>query len=307
MAMNNGPIGTPLLKQLTPYHPIEPSHQKYVSVARFHGTQKLNLMRPTRLPANSRRYTHGDPVHLIDWRAYARNEQLVVREQNDEASCKVLIFIDLSESMNWPDAQQQKEKNLCSKLELSWRMTMNLAYQFFRWGDQVKVFAVDGKDARAVRMRSQVDAAIVFEKLAQKNFTVDESDFVSSRPISSFKEESGDLVYWISDGFKGIPDWINPRSLSCWLQVLSSMEIDTNWLDPDFCYFEERKVGQEFMGSALLQNDNLHNAVHNWLHRVTEEWLKKFTHHLVFTDMTPIHQYLFALEQPWLRGVRGRV
>jgi hypothetical protein len=85
------------------------------------------------------------------------------------------------------------------------------------------------------------------------------------------------------------------------------MEVDTKWLDPDFCYFEEKKVGQEFMGSVLLHNDNLHQAIHDWLHRITEEWLKKFTHHLVFTDMTPIHQYIFALEQPWLRGIRGRV
>ena len=305
--MNNGPIGTPLLKQLTPYHPIEPSHQKYVSVARFHGTQKLNLMRPTRLPANSRRYTHGDPVHLIDWRAYARNEQLVIREQNDEASCKVLLFIDISESMNWPGRDEQEAKSVCSKQELAWRMTLNLAYQFFRWGDQVKVFAVKDNKAHAVRMRSQVDAAIVYEKLSLKSFQTDAADFMQSRPLSNFRVESGDLVYWISDGFQGVPDWLNPRSLVCWLQVLSSLELDTKWLDPDFCYFDTRKADQEFMGSVLLQNDNLHQAIHDWLHRITEEWLKKFTHHLVFTDMTPLHQYIFALEQPWLRGIRGRV
>ena len=305
--MTNGPIGTPLLKQLTPYHPIEPSHQKYVSVARFHGTQKLNLMRPTRLPANSRRYTPGDPVHLIDWRAYARNEQLVLREQNDEASCKVLLFIDIADSMSWPDEDQQKEREICNKQELAWRMALNLAYQFFRWGDQVKVYAVKDKQAFAIKMRSQVDAAIVFEKLSQKAFGLDQADVLQSRPVASFREESGDLVYWISDGFQGVPNWLNPRSLVCWLQVLSSLEIDTKWLDPDFCYFDVRKQGQEFMGSALLQNENLHWAVHEWLHRITEEWLSKFTHHLVFTDMTPIHQYIFAVEQPWLRGIRGRV
>ncbi len=305
--MSNGPIGTPLLKQLTPYHPIEPSHQKYVSVARFHGTQKLNLMRPTRLPANSRRYTHGDPVHLIDWRAYARNEQLVIREQNDEASCKVNIFIDLSDSMQWPEPAEQREKNLCSKLELAWRMTLNLAYQFYRWGDQVKVYAVRGKQVLPVRMRSQVDAAIIFEKLALKSFQAADTDFLQGRPQSSFREESGDLVYWISDGFQGVPDWINSRSLVCWLQVLSSLELDTKWLDPDSCYFETRKQGHEFMGTALLQNDNLHRAVHEWLHQIAEDWLKKFTHHLLLTDMTPIHHYIFALEQPWLRGIRGRV
>ena len=277
--MNNGPIGTPLLKQLTPYHPIEPSHQKYVSVARFHGTQKLNLMRPTRMPASSRRYTHGDPVHLIDWRAYARNEQLVIREQNDEASCKVNIFVEIAESMAWPKADDQAAvgKDLCTKQELAWRMALNLAYQFNRWGDQVKVFAVKGQEVSSIRLKSQVEAAIVFEKLSQRAFNIEPKDLLGTRSSQSFREESCELVYWISDGFRGIPDWINPRSLVCWLQALSSLEVDTQWLDPDACYFDTQKQAQEFMGSALLQNNNLHDAVATWLLRTGEEWNKKYT------------------------------
>ncbi|MCX6130250.1 MAG: hypothetical protein NTX25_14455, partial [Proteobacteria bacterium] len=59
----------PHLGQLTPYHVSDPSGQNSVRTLRFQGSQRLNLMRPTRLPANSRRYSRGDPVHLIDWRA----------------------------------------------------------------------------------------------------------------------------------------------------------------------------------------------------------------------------------------------
>lgn len=304
--MTHGPIGTPILQQLTPFHPLEPSHQKYVSVARFHGTQKLKLMRPTRMPASSRRYTHGDPVNLIDWRAYARNEQLVLREQNDEASCRVHIFLELRESMEWPDPDTQRDKNVCSKKETAWRVTMNLAYQFFRWGDQVKLWLVRGSKAQAVRMRSQSDVAISFEKVSSRAFTIEEKELGPPRDVKTFREENGDLIYWISDGFQGIPNWLNPSGLVCWLQILSSLEIDTRWLDPEACYFDPTRKGQEFMGSSLVQNDNLGHAVQAWLHKVSEEWLKNFTHHLVFTDQTAIHQYIFALEQPWLRGMRGR-
>ncbi|RZA26298.1 MAG: DUF58 domain-containing protein [Proteobacteria bacterium] len=306
MAMTHGPIGTPILQQLTPFHPLEPSHQKYVSVARFHGTQKLNLMRPTRLPANSRRYTAGDPVHLIDWRAYARNEQLVLREQNDEASCKVHIFIDIKESMQWPDASVQSDRPMASKQEIAWRVALNLSYQFFRWGDQVKVWVVQGTKAHTLRMRSQSDAAIQFEKLSGKGFQINDKDLVQRRDLKTFRDESSDLLYWISDGFQGVPDWINSRGLVCWLQILSSLEIDTNWLDPITCYFDEGRVGQEFMGASLIQNNNLHAAVHEWMQRTADEWLKIYTHHLVLTDQTPIQQFIFALEQPWLRGMRGR-
>lgn len=304
--MSQGPIGTPILGQLTPFHPLEPSHQKYVSVARFHGTQKLNLMRPTRLPANSRRYTPGDPVNLIDWRAYARNEQLVLREQNDEASCKVHIFLDIRESMAWPPQDVQKEKNVCSKVETVWRVALNLAYQFFRWGDQVKLWVVRDKQAFSLRMRSQSDVAITFEKISANQFVLDDKDFVQSRQLRTFREESGDLIYWLSDGFRGIPDWLNSRGLVCWLQILSSLEIDTEWLDPNTCYFDKMQRGQEFMGSSLLQNNNLQAAIKDWLQHAAEEWLRTFTHHLILTDQTAIQQYIFALEQPWLRGMRGR-
>ena len=304
--MSHGPTGTPILKQLTPFHPLEPSHQKYVSVARFHGTQKLNLMRPTRLPANSRRYTPGDPVHLIDWRAYARNEQLVLREQNDEASCKVHIFVDIKESMQWPPAEIQAEQQVCSKVEIAWRVSLNLAYQFFRLGDQVKVWVVRGEKAFALRMRSQSDAAITFEKVLHRNFQIEDRDLQQSRELKTFREEAGDLIYWVSDGFQGVPSWINPRGLVCWLQILSSLELDSKWLDPDACYFDSSRAGLEFMGSSLMQTDNLQLAVQEWLQRTAADWLKTFTHHLILTDQTAIQQYIFALEQAWLRGMRGR-
>lgn len=304
--MSHGPIGTPILKQLTPFHALEPSHQKYVSVARFHGTQKLNLMRPTRLPANSRRYTPGDPVNLIDWRAYARNEQLVLREQNDEASCRVHIFLDAKESMEWPTSDIKEAATSGTKLETASRIMLNLAYQFFRWGDQVKVWIVKGKLAYPIRMRSQSDAAITFEKFSAKNFQISDDELQQGRSLNLFREESSDLLFWISDGFQGIPDWINPRGLVCWLQVLSSLEIDPAWLDPDACYFDKPQSAHEFMGTSLLQNQNLQHAVEEWMHKVSEQWAKIYTHHLVFTDHSPIHQYLFALEQPWIRGARGR-
>jgi hypothetical protein len=304
--MTHASIGTPVLQQLTPFHPLEPSHQKYVSVARFHGTQKLNLMRPTRLPANSRRYTPGDPVNLIDWRAYARNEQLVLREQNDEASCKVHILLDASESMLWPGPGAAGERPVARKLEIAWRVALNLAYQFFRWGDQVRLWVVLGPKAHSLRLRSQSDAAIQFEKLNGRGFEANPKEFVQSRGLKTFREESSDLFYWLSDGFQGIPDWINPRGLVCWLQILSSLEIDTRWLDPLACYFDEGPAGQEFMGASLLQGDNLQHAVRGWMQRISEDWLKAYTHHLVLTDQTAIQQYIFALEQPWLWGLRGR-
>lgn len=300
-------VGTPLLKQLSPYYGIEPAHQKYVPLSRFHGTQRLNLMRPTRLPANSRRYTYGDPVHLIDWRAYARNEQLIVREQNDEASCRVTILIESLPSMNWPN-QATPSPEPCSKRELGWRIGMHLAYQFFRWGDQVKVFRVDEKTASQLPLRSQVDTAITYEKMQKSDFIIEPKDFHPGRSMDVLREELGDLVFWISDGFRGIPSWFDRRnpSLVCWLQTLSSLELKTDWMDVDSCYFDTTRSVKEFMGSSLMIGENLQRAVHGWQEGIAGEWLKRFAHYLLLSDETPIRTYLQALEQPWIHQVRSR-
>jgi hypothetical protein len=300
-------VGTPLLKQLSPYYGIEPAHQKYVPLSRFHGTQRLNLMRPTRLPANSRRYTYGDPVHLIDWRAYARNEQLIVREQNDEASCRVTVLIEGLSSMDWPNADTSPTLR-CSKRELAWRIAMHLVYQFYRWGDQVKLFLVNDKEAMALPLRSQVDTAITFEKLQKQDFLTKAGDFAPPRSLDIVREEFGDLVFWISDGFRGIPGWFERRnpSLVCWLHTLSSLELDTNWMDPDSCYFDTTRSVKEFMGSSLMVGENLHKAVHSWQETIAGDWLKRFAHYLLLSDETPIRNYLQALEQPWIHQVRSR-
>lgn len=299
--------GTPLLKQLSPYYGIEPAHQKYVPMSRFHGTQRLNLMRPTRLPANSRRYTYGDPVHLIDWRAYARNEQLIVREQNDEASCRVTILIEGLPSMDWPDKSALPTEP-SSKRELAWRIGMHLAYQFFRWGDQVKILQVNEKHALPLQLRSQVDTAIKFEKFQKRDFRLGPEDFAAVRSMDVVREELGDLVFWISDGFRGIPSWFDRRnpSLVCWLHTLSALEIKTDWMDPDSCYFDTTRSVKEFMGSSLMIGENLHKAVHAWQESVAGDWLKRFAHYLLLSDETPIRTYLQALEQPWIHQIRSR-
>lgn len=293
----------PVLSQLTPYHGFEPSHQRNVPLSRFHGSQRLNLMRATRLPANSRRYTPGDPIHLIDWRAFARHEQLIIREQNDEASCKVLLLFDDSSTLNWPQQELSERlgRPLCAKRELAMRIIFNLAYQSFRWGDRVKVFRITETKAQSLNLRSQTDTAISFDKMLKSSFAASAWDVHESRSIDSMAEESCDLMFWISDGFGGIPSWLLKKRgpFACWLQTLSSLELDPSWIAPNDCYFDEQKAAREYLGSALLQQQNLQKSLQNWLEKVRIEWLRSHRYHLLLHDELPITSYLSPLEQPW--------
>ncbi len=295
--------GTPLLGQLTPYHGFEPSHQRYVPLSRFHGSQRLNLMRATRLPANSRRYTAGDPIHLIDWRAFARNEQLIVREQNDEASCRVMLLVEDSPTLSWPDKPllEKLARPVCTKRELVLRITFHLAYQCLRWGDRVKVYRLRENRAESLNLRSQTDAAILFDKVLKSDFSEKSWETHETRSLEYIREERCDLMFWVSDGFSGIPDWLLQKKgpYACWLQVLSSLEIDPSWLKPEDCYFDESGTSREYTGSALLQQQNLLRALERWQEEAQRSWLRSHRHHLLVHDETPIRSFLSSLEQPW--------
>jgi hypothetical protein len=293
----------PHLGQLTPYHVFDPSGAQPVRTMRFHGSQRLNLMRPTRMPASSRRYTLGDPVQLIDWRAFARTEQLVIREHFDEASCRVRIIVEDSPTMNWPDPRLLKAigRQVCTKRELSWRLALHLCYQYLKAGDHVKLYRMQAQDLQQVTMRSPTELAIHFEALQKDGFQDFSKVPMEVRNLSSLQSERSDVLVWISDGLSGIPQWLLDKKgpLTSWIHALSSLESDVSWMRMDDSYFEEAPVHREYLGDVLLEKQHLQKGISQWVESMQNQWLKAHRYYLQVHDMSSIQRYLFHLEQSW--------
>jgi len=85
--MQHGTVHDPsTLSSLHPSETREVHHKAYKNSIRMHGSHLMALSKPARAPEACRKYVHGDPVNLIDWKAFARTDQLMVREIRDEAS-----------------------------------------------------------------------------------------------------------------------------------------------------------------------------------------------------------------------------
>jgi len=293
----------PHLGQLTPYHVFDPSGSQPVRTMRFHGSQRLNLMRPTRMPASSRRYTLGDPVHLIDWRAFARTEQLVIREHFDEASCRVRIIIEDSPTMDWPDARLLKAigRQVCSKRELNWRLGLHLCYQYLKAGDHVKLYRMQPNALHQVSLRSSTELAIHFEQLQKDAFQNFDKVPLESRSISAMQAERSDVLIWISDGLSGIPQWLLDKKgpMTSWIHALSSLEANVSWMRTDDSYFEEAPVHREYLGDILLEKQHLQKGIAQWMESMQAQWLHAHRHYLQVHDASSIQRYLFHLEQSW--------
>ena len=79
------------LSSLHPTMGMEQHYSSYKNAPRVWGSHYLALKQPHRMPESTRKYVPGDPVRLIDWKAFARTDQLLIREIRDEASARVLL------------------------------------------------------------------------------------------------------------------------------------------------------------------------------------------------------------------------
>jgi uncharacterized protein (DUF58 family) len=94
-----------------------------------HGTQ------PSGLELTSYKiYTPGDDLRYLDWNAYGRLDQLLVKRFRPEVEAPLHLFVDTSSSMSFPEAD--------GKLSFALTLAASLAYVSLRRLDPVRVIAV---------------------------------------------------------------------------------------------------------------------------------------------------------------------
>lgn len=91
-----------------------------------------------------KKYSPGDDVRHLDWRAYARHDRDYIKQFEDEANLSALLIVDISGSMRY--RREGAEKQL-SKQDYAMTCAGALAYLLARQGDAVGLasFADDFK------------------------------------------------------------------------------------------------------------------------------------------------------------------
>ena len=125
-------------------------HKSSQHQMRSNGSYKRRLKRPSRALAADRPYMAGDPVGLIDWKAFAKNEQLIIRQEEDRTPGTIKIIIDSSSSMAWPDSTIKDGANHpndspvpITKGELAWRITVAIIESYLRDGNIIELYNAD--------------------------------------------------------------------------------------------------------------------------------------------------------------------
>ena len=87
----------------------------------FHGLHRSARRGSSPVFAAHRPYMAGDPARLVDWRVWAKTDQLYIREYEQETNLRGYLYLDTSRSMAYGDGAQNKmayARLLCAVLAL---------------------------------------------------------------------------------------------------------------------------------------------------------------------------------------------
>lgn len=94
-----------------------------------------------------RQYTHGDEIRHIDWKVYARQDRLHIKQFEEETNLRLTLLVDRSGSMAYGNGES-------NKFDYSAAIAASLAYLALRQKDAVGLVTFDTKVHSVVPAKS---------------------------------------------------------------------------------------------------------------------------------------------------------
>ncbi|MBP6218244.1 MAG: DUF58 domain-containing protein [Oligoflexales bacterium] len=301
---------------LCPDHKVDLPISLATQSQTIHGSHLLPLKQSSRSPEFSRPYAPGDPLRMIDWKAYARTDQLIVREERKEARIKIFVLVAYSPSMLWPHS----DLNLTgpSKWEIAMRIALHLLFFHHRLGDEIGLALCQqtpgGEALWFLKPRTTMDILRAFDVLKSKKFEnvlpQELGCFLSEEKDHSYlRSHPPETFYWVGDLIE-IQPFSSPfyqktqekssGSRAKTLQVyhtLSQRELDLEWMDGGTCYFySEAAREKENFGSDLKDGVYYQDLLHTWQKQISSIFFDKGCPYFLVTEETALSLYMSSLK-----------
>ena len=100
--------------------------------------------------ADYRQYVPGDDLRHLDWRVYAKNERLYIRQYEEECNLRVYLLVDASSSMSYAHDKDSKYRHAC-------RLAGALAYMTVHQQDSVGLTLFDSEIRNSLPAKSGLE------------------------------------------------------------------------------------------------------------------------------------------------------
>ena len=244
---------------------------------------------PHRQMEGTRPYLAGDPTAAIDWKAYARTEQLLIKQKKHSARATVAIVISTFPSMHWtPPSITNADK----KFALALRLALYLAYAHCKNLDDTHLYLVNADETLTQTPTCASQVMAIFQTLRREKFSLS-----ACRQVFNQKHETTgnkpDIKYWLSDALADDePTKLKQQAHICgFLHILSVHELACNWLNSDCDYFAKQK---EASGKELQTVVNAQTR--DWLQQLESSIKSKGTRYMLLTAESKVHLFLHFLK-----------
>lgn len=277
---------------------------------RSSGGAVQRLKTPGRVPEETRPYQAGDPFHLIDWRAFGRTDQLILRQRREQAPQHVRIQMSLHDSMHWP--QSQPGNRLVTKSELVWRLALFMGFALMRRGDIVELAIEGGPIWRPTGTRMIAD---LFAWLKEHDFSSSAVPNNILPEISSagrLAPSSRIRLVVLSDALeKNGNSWMaDLRPSDLFLHILSDREVSDAWRSGMDVFTDEdsehmgtsaRAMMHEWQGQWL--EGRVDAARKGWFEQMNQALDKRGVGAIRLTESVPVESFIVLFES-WCGGAQ---
>jgi len=310
------------LAELEPGWPEDLTTKIVKSSPRMHGSMRMALRRVSRTPENSRAYAHGDPVHLIDWKAFGRTDELVVREHRDEATSRVLVVFDAGPSLQWPTKSELDlhggVDRAAQKIDIAIRLALYLAHAHLTVGDAVTIGCIDNKGnvSKGWMPKSPADVLRVYEACRAQGFLAGLNSFMLNVNLPSTRFDVGWLLTdflgeefvkemrtlsspsdSVGKVFKTHVSRLVPSKILRVIHVFSWLEDSNQWMDGATSYRDESLGLKVYMGDQLKSSSVWSEQVKDWGAKIRLSVKELGGNYLAVNDKTAVADFLH-----WLSG-----
>lgn len=294
------PVENTKLSALHPLHYTDQPIARHTRSPHIHGSHFMNIPHVSKSPEGSRPYQVGDPVRLIDWKAFARNDQLLVREEHDEAMVQVSIAIDGRDSMHWPEKTFLKNlgRDSVPKFSTAVRIALHLVYRHLKLGDRVHLALITEENLKErsylLNFRNADEVLSLFQDL-EKTFKIESLKSYMQEQDLSF---SSKLSYWVGDCFSGSPpvEFLQDSKRSILFHTLSFLEYDLSWMQEKTCYYDDKAILRETLGKEIKSPDVYAEKLQTWSSSLEKIMRKHFGYYFLVHEDVRIQKYMSYLD-----------
>ncbi len=253
--------------------------------------------------ADYRNYTRGDDLRKLDWNVYARLEKPYIKLLEDEEDLAVHILLDISGSMDWPNAESEGGNPEHNKLLFAKRLYAGLAYMSLKSGDRLMLSALSEtglKQFDPSRGRAQVVPMLRFAHDLTANGV---TDLNQSLRDYALREKRTGLVIVITDMFsptgyiEGLNRLLGKGHEIVLLHLLSPDEV-TPPIAGDLSLIDvETGATQEVTVDANMRTI-YQQRLTQWLDSIRDDCARKGVHYLMVETDIPFEKViLFELRK----------